>query len=43
MFAKKLKQARREATTPFMNLKMNLNDHIIKVIGHLNEAEINGA
>ena len=46
MLAEKSRQARKEATTTFMNLKMkpdqSIKDHMIKVIRHLNEVEING-
>ena len=47
MLAQKSRQARKEAIVAFMNFKMKsgqvVKDHMIKVIGHLNEVKINGA
>ncbi|KAK1591530.1 hypothetical protein Q3G72_009150 [Acer saccharum] len=47
MFAMKSKTTKREAVTAFMNLRMKLGqavkDHMMKVIAHLNIAELHGA
>ena len=46
MFAEKSRQERKEAIVAFMNLKMKpgqiAKDYMIKVIGHISEAKING-
>ncbi|KAL5749433.1 hypothetical protein ACOSP7_024036 [Xanthoceras sorbifolium] len=46
MFAMRSKTTKREAVTAFINLKMKLGqavkDHMMKVIAHLNIAELNG-
>ena len=47
LFAKKSRKIRRETIVAFMNLKMKfgqvVKDHMIEIIGHFNEAKINGA
>ena len=46
MFAMRSKATMREAVTTFMNLKMKpgqfVKDHMMKVIAHINIAELNG-
>ncbi|KAI9164686.1 hypothetical protein LWI28_000301 [Acer negundo] len=47
MFAMKSRTTKREAVTAFMNLRMKprqaVKDHMMKVIAHLNIAELHGA
>ena len=47
MFAMRSRSTKREAVTAFMNLRMKpgqaVKDHMMKVIAHLNIAELNGA
>ncbi|KAI9154317.1 hypothetical protein LWI28_024343 [Acer negundo] len=46
MFAMRFRTTKREAVTAFMNLRMKpgqaVKDHMMKVIAHLNIAELNG-